>query len=338
MVTRRHLFFDPLRPPACRRRPRKAFTLVELLVVIAIIGVLLAVILPAVQAAREAGRRMQCRNNLKQMALAANVHLDAHKFFPTAGWGWTWAGDPNYGYDLNQPGGWMYNILPYVEEQALHDLGKGAAENSVQRKTAIKSAIETVVPLYFCPTRRPAQSLPYTHSGNYVNAQRPAVVARNDYVACSGDKIGVCQGPGTYKEGLVGYNCWNSNSNSQMNGMNVVRGSGLIALKRVTDGVSKTLLLGEKYLVVKSYETTDGDNDQGWNMGHDSDIIRFCDTPPFNDALGQPPRYTVFGSAHPGGMQVTMADGSVHTIPYEIDPLVFRRLGIRNDGLPANVP
>jgi prepilin-type N-terminal cleavage/methylation domain-containing protein/prepilin-type processing-associated H-X9-DG protein len=336
-----HLFFDRLERPARRQRLRAAFTLVELLVVIAIIGLLVAVLLPAVQAAREAGRRMQCRNNLKQMGLACNIHLDTHKFFPTAGWGWVWAGDPNYGFDLNQPGGWMYNILPYIEEQALHDLGKGTAENSVLRKTAIKTAIETVVPLYFCPTRRPAQSVPFTHGMNYVNApppQRPAVVARNDYVACSGDKIGVCQGPASYQEGLRGYSCWTSSPKDQMNGMNVVRGSGLVSLKRVTDGASKTILLGEKYLVVKSYETTDGDNDQGWNMGHDSDIIRFCDVPPFNDALGQPPRYTVFGSAHPGGMQVTMADGSVHTIPYDIDPVVFRRLGVRNDGLPANIP
>jgi prepilin-type N-terminal cleavage/methylation domain-containing protein len=284
-----HWFLDLPTRPARRRHPRLGFTLVELLVVIAIIGILVALLVPAVQSAREAGRRMQCRNNLKQMSLAFNLHLNTHKYFPTAGWGWRWAGDPNYGFDLNQPGGWMYNILPYIEEQALHDLGKGMPANSVQRKTAIKTAIETVVPLYFCPTRRPAQSLPFTHATNFVNApppQRPAVVARNDYVACSGDKIGVCEGPASYEEGLRGYACWTRNPHDRMNGMNVVRGTGLISLRKVTDGVSKTIVLGEKYLVVKNYETTDGDNDQGWNMGHDSDIIRFCDVPPFNDALG----------------------------------------------------
>ncbi|MEX2141036.1 MAG: DUF1559 domain-containing protein [Pirellulales bacterium] len=324
------------------RRPRRAgFTLVELLVVIAIIGVLVAILLPAVQAAREAGRRMQCRNNLKQLALGANNHLDAHKFFPTGGWGWGWAGDPNYGFGLNQPSGWMYNILPFIEEQAVHDLGKGLGEP--QRSAAIKIAIETVIPLYFCPTRRTAQSVAFVHGTNYTNARppnRPVTVGRNDYVACAGDLavLAECYGPATYQEGLTGHGCWNSSNNNKMNGMNVLRNSGLIGLKKVTDGVSKTILFGEKYLQARTVETTDHDNDQGWNLGHDRDINRWCDQPPYNDALGQPSRYSVFGSAHAGGMQIAMADGSIHTIPYEIDPLIFRRLGIRNDGLPAQLP
>jgi prepilin-type N-terminal cleavage/methylation domain-containing protein/prepilin-type processing-associated H-X9-DG protein len=350
MVTRVHFHWRRAgRLPGCgpqeRQRGRFGFTLVELLVVIAIIGVLVAILLPAVQAAREAGRRMQCRNNLKQLALAANNHLDVHKFFPTGGWGWGWAGDPNYGYDLNQPAGWMYNILPFIEEQAVHDLGKGLADNSSAggRQAAIMRAIETVIPLYFCPTRRTATAVPFVHGQNYFNApppNRPAVVGRNDYVACAGDTavLAECLGPSTYAEGLKGHGCWTSSNNNRMNGMTVLRGSGLIGLKKVTDGTSKTILYGEKYLAVRTYETTDHDNDQGWNLGHDRDINRWSDLPPYNDALGQPSRYSVFGSAHAGGMQVSMADGSVHTVPYEIDQVVFRRLGIRNDGLPASIP
>jgi prepilin-type N-terminal cleavage/methylation domain-containing protein/prepilin-type processing-associated H-X9-DG protein len=326
-----------------RRLRRVGFTLVELLVVIAIIGVLVAILLPAIQAAREAGRRMQCRNNIKQLALAANNHLDVNKFFPTGGWGWGWAGDPNYGYDLNQPAGWMYNILPFIEEAALHDLGKGTAENSAPRREAIKAAIETPVPLYFCPTRRSAESVPFVHGQNYYNlgSLRPKVVGRNDYVACAGDTavLAECLGPSNYQTGLKsGDSCWNASNNNRMNGMNVLRNSGLIGLKKVKDGVSKTILIGEKYLQAKTYETSDHDNDQGWNLGHDRDIVRWCDLPPYNDALGQPSRYSVFGSAHPGGMQISMADGSVHTIPYEVDLVVFRRLGVRNDGLPVQVP
>ena len=112
-------------------------------------------LLPAIQAAREAGRRNQCRNNLKQMALGANNHLLVHKFLPVGGWGWGWTGDPNYGYDTRQPGGWMSNILPFIEEQAVHDLRQGhVPDTDPARHTALKQALATVIPLYFPDTTR----------------------------------------------------------------------------------------------------------------------------------------------------------------------------------------
>src|SRR5262245_38768587 len=108
-----------------------AFTLVELLVVIAIIGVLVALLLPAVQAAREAARRSQCANNLKQMALACLSHHDAKGYFPSSGWAWGVTGDPDRGSGKEQPGSWCYNILPYMEQQALHRLGSDGQPNVV---------------------------------------------------------------------------------------------------------------------------------------------------------------------------------------------------------------
>src|SRR5262245_49417000 len=103
---------------------RKAFTLVELLVVIAIIGILIALLLPAIQAAREAARRSQCKNNLKQFGLAALSHLSAQKYFPTGGWGFKWVGDADRGYGMNQPGGWAYSLLPFIEGSPVRILGR----------------------------------------------------------------------------------------------------------------------------------------------------------------------------------------------------------------------
>ena len=93
--------------------------------VITIIGILIALLLPAVQAAREAARQMQCKNNLKQLALGCLNHENATGRFPTDGWGFAWTGDADRGTDWRQPGGWIYNILPYIEQQTLHDMGAG---------------------------------------------------------------------------------------------------------------------------------------------------------------------------------------------------------------------
>lgn len=95
-------------------RLRHAFTLVELLVATTIVGILMGLLLPAVQAGREAARRAQCGNNIKQLSLAAIVHENVWRSFPTGGWSKQWLGHPDRGYDSNQPGGWIYNILPFL--------------------------------------------------------------------------------------------------------------------------------------------------------------------------------------------------------------------------------
>ncbi|MGH7194637.1 MAG: type II secretion system protein, partial [Candidatus Saccharimonadales bacterium] len=111
--------------PAAARQPRGAcgslrpntagFTVLELLVVISIIGMVVSLLLPAVQQAREAGRRVQCQNNLKQQALAVQGIESATGRYPTAGWGAWWVGDPDRATGVHQPGGWVYCTLPYLE-------------------------------------------------------------------------------------------------------------------------------------------------------------------------------------------------------------------------------
>ena len=115
------------RPEGVRLERRFGFTLIELLVVITIIGVLISMLLPAVQAAREAARQTQCRNNLKQLALAATNHESQAGVFPTNGWGYAWIGDPDRGTGKTQPGGWIFNVLPFLESANVPALAKGLA-------------------------------------------------------------------------------------------------------------------------------------------------------------------------------------------------------------------
>ena len=150
-----------------RDRGRRGFTLVEMLVVIAIIGVLVALLLPAVQMARESARRTQCQNNLKQIGIAFHTHHDSQGFLPSGGWGWFWVGDPDAGYGPKQPGGWVYNILPFIEQDSVHSLGTG--ETGRRRKPPSAKFSQTPLKSLNCPTRRFAGLFPAT-SGKCYNA------------------------------------------------------------------------------------------------------------------------------------------------------------------------
>ena len=171
------------------RKCRPGFTLVELLVVIAIIGILVALLLPAVQSAREAARRMQCKNNLKQIGLGCMLHVDTHGFYPSGGWGYKWSADPDRGYGENQPGGWAYSILPYIELGTLHDVGKGVAGTPAWQPFS-EQLHGTPVGTFICPSRRDVRAYPADQQVNeqpWLNSfSGTNGVAKSDYAMNSG--------------------------------------------------------------------------------------------------------------------------------------------------------
>jgi prepilin-type processing-associated H-X9-DG protein len=315
---------------------------VELLVVITIIGILIALLLPAVQAAREAARQAQCKNNLKQIALACLDHEQHIGYFPSGGWGYGWVGDPDRGIDQKQPGGWIYNLLPFIEQAVLHDLGKG---DSVQtdRQTAAMTMIGTPLSALNCPTRR--RSIAYPNSTNASFYNYGGFVAppegRSDYAGNVGDTVLSCgPGPSSLQQGDAPTYDWTFGGACApqiTTGVLYVRSK--VPASWVTDGLSDTYLAGEKSCSPDYYETgTDPCDDQNQCMGFDCDVERYTQIgwPPMQDQAGAGARSYAFGSAHANGFQMAFCDGSVQMMSYTIDLETHRRLGNREDGLPID--
>ena len=269
---------------------RRAFTLVELLVVIAIIGVLVALLLPAVQAARESARRMQCQNNLKQIGLALNGYHDTYRQFP---WGGRNGPSNCCNADKREHWNWTYYILPYMEQQTIFDTTSDAA------------VYATPISVYYCPTRRKAQ----TYKGT----------SRGDYAGNSGKEA-----PG-------------SNSDD---GIFVQSNREFVSIPKIRDGTSNTILVGEKHLHKSHLGGTSvyfTDNEPVVNVGWESDLFRRGKDTPIPDK-SQDSGFTLrFGSSHNGGINVVLVDGSVHFITWQVDPTNFLSLCQRADGKPVKI-
>ena len=345
-------------------RLARGFTLVELLVVIAIIGILVALLLPAVQAAREAARRNQCKNHLKQLALACLLHEDTHKALPSGGWSKHFTADPNMGYGPNQPGGWYYNVLAYIEEPALRDLGKGLVLGSSAFQNASTQLHRTAVSIFHCPSRRAAK--PYPQAWGTMNEQSwvgtvNMRIAKGDYAANSGDSLthagngfgsdqfAIPSSTAIVKSGSFTQWTDTNNSKSRYYQTGVIYYRSEISGKRITDGTSHTYLVGEKFLGPDLYEDLPtvgngryGDN-QGPYCGYEWDNHRVAWNPtgaiseftyqPRQDRPGvDEPNIYAFGSAHAGSMNMAMCDGSVQSISYDIHRDTHRFLANRLDG------
>lgn len=320
----------------------------ELLVVIAIIGILVGLLLPAVQSAREAARRAQCQNNLKQMGIAATTHNSQLKHFPSGGWGWFWIGDPDRGAHSQQPGGWIFNLLPFVEQANVYNLQSG--KTGAARTAAAKQMLETPIALFNCPSRRVAK---LTRCGAWDGRQqRPCftdptpLVAMADYAGNGGDAYTDCgtagaplnyYGPNTIADA-------ESDAGKQRfldlfrisNG--VIFPGSMVQLGHIRDGASNTFLFGEKYVNPEDYDAPEngGDNESMY-IGDNGDNVRWCG-PNYAPRRDRPGDYTwsVFGSAHADMYFVVFCDGSVRGISYSIDLETHRRLGSRRDNLPID--
>ncbi|MEW4563321.1 DUF1559 domain-containing protein [Bremerella sp. JC770] len=297
---------------------RKGFTLVELLVVIAIIGVLIALLLPAVQQAREAARRMSCSNNLKQLGLAMHNYHDTYLSLP---FGWN-----------NLESSWHASILPQIEMDNLFEtlIWQESGDGNWSSGSANTTACETLIPAYRCPSMAQPEhannnSIPERVPGSYLCVASSEARGDTDTHVSSGE---VYLGMTT--------------QNGVMYGLSATRFADII------DGTSNTALVGEAYT-----DISDGRDGQafdhwyigspqtgGWNNSSSGQEagVEFSEVagsmyPKINAALdpaesgyfGQ----IGFGSYHPGGAMFVFCDGSVHFLPETIDLATYRAIGSR---------
>lgn len=291
-------------------RQRCAFTLVELLVVIAIIGVLIGMLLPAVQQVREAARRISCANNIRNIALGLLNYESAHQKFPP---GWTSQQSPGL------PGfGWMAFNLPFVEQSNLHNQidFRGSSPEQVNEETRRAS-----FDLLICPSS-PASE--YTYQLQYLMGGPPPIeMGRTHYVGSIGPDAelpiynSLLDHGGRYRKGV-----FYENSRT--------------GFAQIQDGSSNTILLGERSGNSRFTTPTDGDffgsswlgvveesTYAGWR------VVAWTTWPPKH---GGGPAFPLFNSNHPGLTVFGFCDGSVHNIRDDIDWTTFRSLGTINGG------
>ncbi len=307
-------------------RWKRGFTLVELLVVIAIIGLLIALLLPAVQAARESARRMSCSNRIKQLSLSLHNYESSLKKFP---FGWNTHGTL-----------WSAMLLPYIEQSSLYaTLEFAENRNWDTNATANERALAQLVVTFRCPSLPVAEHMPY----NGVADRVPVSYRGNGGDEVTSDDTGTITIPGTKSFEMV-----------ELNG--IFYGCSAIRFGAISDGTSNTVAIGESHTDPDFIK--DGQGMDWWILG--SPQVDPCDCrggnggtefseacgsfyPSLNTQILNPAAHghlmeLSFGSYHSGGAFFGLCDGSVHFLTDSIDLQVYHHLGARNDGLPVELP
>ena len=363
MIRKKGCFMDSCgRTATLERRSPRAFTLVELLVVIAIIGILIALLLPAVQAAREAARRMQCTNNLKQIGLALHGYAQAHGVFPpgcVVSLGGPHTYDPfneaaNPGAVAGSHGtSWMLMILSYVEQESLFarwDFSKNVVNNAM--------VAQTDIPGFYCPSRR--------------NCIRPQDMVRPGPGISRGRMVGDSPTSSYWTAGGTDYggclgatNGWDDAVAGNLNHRFTSGGGGPLGTGQpwwtqslsgiflpnsktkfadISDGASNTIMIGEMQRLDSSIK--EQHSHDGWALGGVATMFSTAN-PEHNGGhlVGGMPvgglnngYFESPGSDHSGGANFGLADGSVHFISENIDTNVFDALGSMQDGQTVMVP
>lgn len=316
---------------------RAGFTLVELLVVIAIIGVLVALLLPAVQAAREAARRSQCMNNLKQLGIAVHNYHDTRKSFPPMR------------VDDHQPT-WAMLICDYLEQQQAAGLWDNTRGCFYDQPLSTRAAI---IPTFLCPSQdheginTTLVQVDSVHGHSSNDAETGEVNWRgaiSDYRSVSGssrrieitDEFGNNRtindggydgGSGPFVDGAMPQAFRKEVKYMNNDGRRLESFKGQTSMQNIEDGTSNTLLVGEvSRSLAESGHVFNGDSLPGYPIGHARPLCQQCTLS--RDQGGD----NGFGGAHPGVALFLMCDSSVQTIPRDADLNVLDYYAARNDG------